>query len=64
MMENGRRDEIYSNEDVWRDLVRNNVLFNFVGHLKHMGILSAETKSHGSAMNEYVPEEKPWILSE
>lgn len=63
MMENGRRDEIYSNEDVWRDLVRNNVLFNFVGHLKHMGILSAETKSHGSAMNEYVPEEKPWILS-
>jgi len=64
MMEEGRRREIYENEDVWRDVVRNNVLFNFTGHLKHMGILSVETRSHGRSMSEYDPQEKPWILAE
>jgi hypothetical protein len=64
MIENGKGETIYENNDVWRDLVRNNVLFNFTGHLKHMGILSAETKSHGEAMSEYEPSEKPWILSD
>ena len=64
LMENGQRETIYENEEVWKEIVRNNVVFNFTGHLKHMGILSVETKGYGGAMDEYNPMEHPWILSD
>lgn len=47
---------------VWKEVVRANVLFNFVQQLKHIGILGPETKSHGSALSKYDPSEKPWIV--
>jgi len=58
-----RGDTIYENEEVWKDLVQNNVVFNLARHLRHMGIPSPETRSHGASMDEYSPEEKPWIVS-
>lgn len=61
-IERGRMDEIYRRDEVWRDVLRTNVLFNFVHQLRHVGILSPETTGHGRALSEYDPDEKPWIL--
>lgn len=61
-IENNIAETIYNNEDVWKDLVRNNILFNFLNHLKHMGIVSPKTSSHGSSIDGYDPKEKPWYL--
>jgi hypothetical protein len=58
----GQTSQIYDREDVWKDIIRTNVLFNFVQQLKHIGILSAETRSHSGAISEYDPDVKPWIL--
>lgn len=62
-VERGRMDDIYRLEEVWRDVLRTNVLFNFVHQLRHTGILSSETTGHGRALSEYDPDEKPWILN-
>lgn len=53
---------LYEEEAVWKDVVRTNVLFNFVQQLKHIGVLRAETRSHSGKISEYDPAEKPWLL--
>ncbi|WP_096391580.1 hypothetical protein [Halopenitus persicus] len=63
LIERGETARIYADPDVWRDVVRNNVLFNFVQQLKHVGVLAPATRSHSGAMAEYDPDEKPWILA-
>lgn len=62
LIEAGQTSQIYDREDVWKDIIRTNVLFNFVQQLKHIGILAAETSSHSGAISEYDPDVKPWIL--
>jgi hypothetical protein len=62
LIEAGQTSQIYDREDVWKDIIRTNVLFNFVQQLKHIGILAAETRSHSGAISEYDPDVKPWIL--
>ncbi len=54
---------LYTEEDVWKDVVRTNVLFNFVQQLKHIGVLDADTRSHSGAISEYDPAEKPWHVT-
>lgn len=61
--ERGRAEEIYRQDEVWREVLRTNVLFNFVHQLRHAGVLSSETSGHGRALSEYDPDEKPWILN-
>ena len=62
LIERGETERLYADPDVWRDVIRNNVLFNFVQQLKHVGILAPETRSHSGAMAAYEPTEKPWLL--
>lgn len=62
LIERGDAERLYTEEAVWKDVVRANVLFNFVQQLKHIGLLAPETKNHGSALSEYDPAEKPWII--
>jgi hypothetical protein len=64
LIEAGRTSKIYTEETVWKDIIRTNVLFNFVQELKHIGVLTAETRSHSSAISEYNADEKPWVLRE
>jgi hypothetical protein len=49
---------------VWKDVIRNNVLFNFLQQLKHIGVLAPETRSHSGKIRDYEPAEKPWVLRE
>ena len=60
LIERGETARLYTDRSVWTDVVRNNVLFNFVQQLKHVGILTADTRSHSGAISEYDPDEKPW----
>jgi hypothetical protein len=62
LIEAGRIARIYEAETVWKDIIRTNVLFNFVQQLKHIGIVDPETRSHSGKISEYDPDEKPWIL--
>ena len=62
LIENGRMSRSYEDEAVWKDIIRTNVLFNFVQQLKHIGILAAETRSHSGKISEYDAESKPWVL--
>jgi hypothetical protein len=62
IIEAGQISQIYDEEVVWKDIIRTNVLFNFVQQLKHIGVLDAETRSHSGAISEYDPDDKPWIL--
>ena len=62
LIEAGRVARIYEEEAVWKDIIRTNVLFNFVQQLKHIGILAAETRSHSGPISEYDAETKPWVL--
>jgi hypothetical protein len=62
LIEAGQTSRIYEEEAVWKDIIRTNVLFNFVQQLKHIGVLDAETRSHSGAISEYDPDAKPWIL--
>jgi hypothetical protein len=62
LIEAGQVSRIYDEEAVWKDIIRTNVLFNFVQQLKHIGVLAAETRSHSGAISEYDPDAKPWIL--
>ncbi|GAB3413896.1 hypothetical protein GCM10027435_08380 [Haloparvum alkalitolerans] len=64
LIERGETARLYEDRDVWADVVRTNVLFNFVQQLKHVGVLAPETRSHGRAMADYDPDEKPWVLAE
>ncbi len=63
LIEAGRTTRIYKEEAVWKDIIRTNVLFNFVQQLKHIGILAAETRSHSGPISEYEAQAKPWILA-
>ena len=63
LIERGESDRLYQDREVWAAVVRNNVLFNFVQQLKHVGVLAPETRSHSGAIDEYNPDEKPWIVS-
>lgn len=62
LIERGEHARLYEDPAVWRDVIRNNVLFNFVQQLKHIGVLTPETASHSGAIAEYDPSEKPWIV--
>ncbi|MFO7988309.1 MAG: hypothetical protein R6U16_02365, partial [Desulfotignum sp.] len=62
LIEAGQVSRIYDEEAVWKDIIRTNVLFNFVQQLKHIGVLNAATRSHSGAISEYDPDAKPWIL--
>ena len=62
LIEAGQVSLIYEEEAVWKDIIRTNMLFNFVQQLKHIGVLAAETRSHSGAISEYDAEAKPWIL--
>ena len=62
LIEAGQVSRIYENEMIWKDIIRTNVLFNFVQQLKHIGILAAETRSHSGKIGEYDPDSKPWIM--
>lgn len=62
LIERGETARLYRDPAVWRDVIRNNVLFNFAQQLKHVGILAPETRSHSGAIAEYDPDEKPWIV--
>ena len=62
LIEDGQTSRIYSNETVWKHVIRTNVLFNFVQQLKHIGVLDSKTRSHSAAISSYNPDEKPWIL--
>jgi hypothetical protein len=64
LIEAGNVSRIYDEEAVWKNIVRTNVLFNFVQQLKHIGVLAAETRSHSGAIGEYNPDMKPWVLRE
>jgi hypothetical protein len=64
LIETGQTSRIYKQEAVWKDIIRTNVLFNFVQQLKHIGVLDTDTRSHSGKISEYVPEEKPWIMRE
>lgn len=64
LIERGRTARLYRDRAVWTDVVRNNVLFNFVQQLKHVGVLAPETRSHSGAIDEYDPDEKPWIVAD
>ncbi|MES3162283.1 MAG: hypothetical protein PPP55_12060 [Halorubrum sp.] len=59
LIEAGETARLYEDEAVWRDVIRNNALFYFVQQLRHVGVLDPETRSHGGAMTEYDPDEKP-----
>lgn len=63
LIELGETRRLYADPSVWRDVIRNNVLFNFVQQLKHVGVLAPETVSHSGAMSEYDPDENPWFLA-
>jgi len=62
LIEAGQVSRIYEEEAVWKDIIRTNVLFNFVQQLKHIGVLAAETRSHSGKISEYDPNAKPWVL--
>ncbi len=64
LIERGKTARLYRDPSVWRDVIRNNVLFNFVQQLKHVGVLAPETRSHSGAIDEYDPDEKPWIVAD
>jgi hypothetical protein len=62
LIEAGQTEQIYREEAVWKDLIRTNVLFNFVQQLKHIGVLAADTRSHSGKISEYEADVKPWLL--
>ena len=62
LIERGEGPQIYRQTAVWKDVVRSNVLFNFVQQLKHIGVLSPDTRSHSGPIDEYDPDEKPWYV--
>ncbi|MFP8955046.1 hypothetical protein ACLI4Z_19120 [Natrialbaceae archaeon A-arb3/5] len=64
LIEAGQVSRIYEEEAVWKDIIRTNVLFNFVQQLKHIGVLAAETRSHSGKISKYNPDSKPWVLRE
>jgi hypothetical protein len=64
LLEAGEVSQIYEEESVWKDIIRTNVLFNFVQQLKHIGVLAAETRSHSGKISEYDAAEKLWVLRE
>jgi hypothetical protein len=59
-IERGDLEGIYADEATWKDLIRTNVLFNFVHQLRHAGILAPETSGHGRAIATFDPDAKPW----
>ncbi|WP_248516301.1 hypothetical protein [Salinarchaeum laminariae] len=62
LIEAGRTSRLYEEEAVWKDVIRTNVLFNFVQQLKHVGVLAAETRSHSGKISEYDAAAKPWVV--
>jgi hypothetical protein len=64
LIEAGQVSRIYEEEAIWKDVIRTNVLFNFVQQLKHIGVLAAETRSHSGKISNYDPDSKPWLLRE
>lgn len=62
LIERGETARLYRDPAVWRDVIRTNVLFNFVQQLKHVGVLTGETRSHSGPLDEYDPDEKPWFV--
>lgn len=62
LLEAGSAERLHEEEATWKDVVRANVVFNFVHQLRHAGILDSRTSGHGRAFDEYDPDEKPWYV--
>jgi hypothetical protein len=62
LIESGDVHRLYEEEAVWKDVIRTNVLFNFVQQMKHIGVLAPETRSHSGKIRDYDPTAKPWIV--
>jgi len=62
LIEAGQTEQIYREEAVQKDVIRTNILFNFVQQLKHIGVLAADTRSHNGKISEYEADVKPWLL--
>lgn len=62
LIESGEMARLYEEESIWKDVVRTNVLSNFVQQFKHIGVLDAETRSHSGKIQAYDPAAKPWIV--
>ncbi|WP_435362351.1 hypothetical protein [Haloarchaeobius sp. DFWS5] len=63
LIESGERQQLYSDRDVWEEVLHSNFISNFVQQLKHIGVLSPEVVGHAEALGEYDPQTKPWIVS-
>ncbi|KAB1184808.1 MULTISPECIES: hypothetical protein [Haloferax] len=61
-LESEDRAQIYQDEDVWKSLIRQNVVHNFTHQLKHLGVLMPRTTAHPGSLEEYDPMEHPWWL--
>lgn len=64
LIESGSRKQLYTNRKTWEEVLYSNFIANFVQQLKHIGVLSPDTRSHNGALGDYDPDEKPWILTE
>ena len=62
LIEAGQVSRIYEEDAVWKDIIRTNVLFNFVQQLKHIGVLAAGHAVTSRKISEYDAVTKPWVL--
>ncbi|WP_267644039.1 hypothetical protein [Haloarchaeobius amylolyticus] len=61
-LEVGDESEIYQNESVWKELIRQNIIQNFTLQLKHLGVIMPRTKVHSSTLSSFDPTSYPWYL--
>lgn len=55
-------DALHADFDTWIQHIRQNTLRNFTHQLRHIGVLSQQTKVHWGAKSEFKPSEHSWIL--
>lgn len=53
---------IVQEREYWESFLHSNIIQNFVQQLKHVGILTADTLSHGGSLSEFDPEAVAWEL--
>ncbi|SFT04363.1 hypothetical protein [Halostagnicola kamekurae] len=57
----GNVEQIYEDVDLFRQIIRQNLVQNFSRQLQHVGLLSKRTSSTTVRLDEYHPEEYPWL---
>lgn len=57
----GESHKLHENLDMFRHVIRQNLLQNFARQLQHLGVLSSETSSTTTRLEEYHPESYPWV---